>query len=190
MKTRIALSLFLILGASLAIAQTAGLKVPDAEQFVGQPKGSPVGPGDIDRRTNEIAGLLRCPVCQGLSVSDSPAEMAVNMKGQVRELLQRGYTQDQILRYFEQSYGQFVLLKPKFQGINTLVWTLPILVLLTGGAIVYFKMRRLQSPLPSDDESEAARPDVDPDLEPYVLRVRELAYGWPGGINPKESETR
>ena len=182
MKTRIALTMLLLVCASFALAQNAGLKVPDAEQFVGQPKGSPVGPGDIDRRTTEVAGLLRCPVCQGLSVADSPSEMAVNMKGQVRELLERGYTQEQILSYFERSYGQFVLLKPKFQGINTLVWTLPILGLLIGGAVVFFTMKRLQTAPPAVEEA-AVLGDVDPDLEPYILRVREL-------VNPKGSEAR
>jgi len=182
MKTRTAITMLLLLCASLALAQNTGLKVPDAEQFVGQPKGSPVAPGDIDRRTTELSGLLRCPVCQGLSVADSPSEMAVNMKGQVRELLQRGYTQEQILRYFEQSYGQFVLLKPKFQGINTLVWTLPILGLLIGGALVFFTIRRLQTAPPAVEEA-AVHGAIDPDLEPYILRVREL-------VNPKKSEAR
>ena len=182
MKTRIAVTILLILCATFAFAQNTGLKVPDAEQFVGQPKGTPVGAADIDRRTNEVAGLLRCPVCQGLSVADSPSEMAVNMKGQVRELLERGYTQEQILSYFERSYGQFVLLKPKFQGINTLVWTLPILGLLIGGAVVFFTMKRLQT-APPEVEAETVRADVDPDLEPYILRVRAL-------VNPNESEAR
>src|SRR6476619_5120843 len=99
------------------------VKVTDAEQFVGQPKAAPITePETLHQRTQEVAALLRCPVCQGLSVADSPSEMAVNMKGQVRELLARGYTQEQILSYFERSYGQLVLLKQKFQGVNTIGW--------------------------------------------------------------------
>ena len=110
------------------------MKVPDAAQFVGEPKGTPVAADQLARRTHEVASLLRCPVCQGMSVADSKAEMAVNMKGQVRELLQRGYTEEQILTYFERSYGQFVLLEPKFEGVNALVWIAPILALLIGAA--------------------------------------------------------
>ena len=63
------------------------LKVPDAAQFVGQPQDTPLAGAQLTRRTNEVSALLRCPVCQGMAVADSPAEMAVNMKAQVRELL-------------------------------------------------------------------------------------------------------
>src|ERR1041384_7088135 len=123
-----------------ALLASAQLKAPDAEQFVGPPKGLPVTGDQLDQREHEIASLLRCPVCQGLSIADSPAEMAINMKGQVRELLSRGYTQEQILAYFEHSYGQFVLLKPKFKGVNSLVWTLPILALIAGALLVLVKL--------------------------------------------------
>ncbi|HKO58359.1 MAG TPA: cytochrome c-type biogenesis protein [Thermoanaerobaculia bacterium] len=140
------------------------LKVPDAQQLVGAPTATPLAGAELDRRTVEIAQLLRCPVCQGLSVADSPSIMALNMKEQVRELLARGYSQEQILKYFEQSYGQFVLLKPKFQGVNTLVWLLPLGALLIGLAIVLVKMNRL----------EAAAPAAPPADDAYVARVREL----------------
>jgi cytochrome c-type biogenesis protein CcmH len=140
------------------------LKVPDAQQLVGPPAAKPLAGAELDRRTVEIAQLLRCPVCQGLSVADSPAIMALNMKEQVRELLARGYSQEQILKYFEQSYGQFVLLKPKFQGVNALVWLLPLGALLLGLAIVLVKMNKLEAPPPAAPPSE----------DPYVARVREL----------------
>ena len=146
------------------------LEVPDAAQFVGQPHGTPIAGEQLALRTNEVAGLLRCPVCQGMAVGDSPAEMAVNMKAQVRELLARGYTEEQILKYFELSYGQFVLLKPKFEGVNSMVWLLPFIVLLIGGTVVFFTLRRLQAPLP-----QAATPEPPPD--DYVSRVRDLVSG-------------
>lgn len=145
------------------------LKVPDAAQFVGQPQGTPVAAGaQLELRTNEVAELLRCPVCQGMSVADSKAEMAVNMKGQVRELLGRGYTEEQILKYFELSYGQFVLLEPKFEGVNTLVWLLPLGALLLGAAVVFFKIRKLGAAPPP----AAHRPP--PAEDPYLARVRDL----------------
>ena len=145
------------------------LKVPDAAQFVGQPNGTPVAAAQLEERTNDVAALLRCPVCQGMSVADSKAEMAVNMKGQVRELLQRGYTEEQILKYFELSYGQFVLLEPKFEGVNTMVWLLPLFALLLGAAVVFFKFRKLeQPPLPPTADRQP------PTEDPYVAQVREL----------------
>jgi cytochrome c-type biogenesis protein CcmH len=149
------------------------LKVPDAEQFVGTPKGLPLGGAQLSQRTHDVASLLRCPVCQGMSIADSPSEMAVNMKEQVRELIARGYTEEQILKYFELSYGQFVLLKPKFEGVNSLVWVLPLFVLAIGGAIVFVKIRRLEQG-PASAPSAAAPADS---ADPYLARVRDLVSG-------------
>ncbi len=154
---------------ALAFALFLQLKVPDAQQFVGEPKGTPVSAADIDRRTQEVASMIRCPVCQGLSIADSPSAMAINMKEQVRELLGRGYTEEQILSYFEQSYGQFVLLKPKFRGVNSLVWLLPIAVLAFGALIVYSKARKLGQP-----PAPVAKAQPAPSDDPYLARVRDL----------------
>ena len=149
------------------------VQVPDAEQFVGKPQGTPVtDPSALHQRTQEVAGLLRCPVCQGLSVADSPSEMAVNMKGQVRELLFRGYTQEQILSYFERSYGQFVLLKPKMTGVSAAVWVLPVLAILIGVVVVVSKAKKLEAaPAPS---ANSQPPTANPSDDPYLARVREL----------------
>jgi cytochrome c-type biogenesis protein CcmH len=150
---------------SMALLQ---IKVPDAAQFVGAPQGTPLTGAQLERRTMEISSELRCPVCQGLAIGDSPSQMAANMKAQVRELLERGYTEEQILSYFEKSYGQFVLLKPKFQGVNALVWILPLLALAGGFVLVVTKAKNLEKtpvqvvagPEPADD--------------PYLARVREM----------------
>ncbi len=151
----------------LALLLLLQLKVPDAATFVGPPKGTPIAGQQLVQRTNEVSALLRCPVCQGMAVADSPAEMAVNMKAQVHELLQRGYTEEQILKYFELSYGQFVLLRPKFEGVNRLVWLLPLGALLLGITIVFFTLRKL--------ESRTAKPAAADD--PYLARVRDLVGG-------------
>ena len=120
------------------------VKAPDAAQFVGAPHGVALQGAALERRTMEVASLLRCPVCQGMSVADSPSTVALDMKAQVRELLARGYTEEQILSYFERSYGEFVLLKPKFRGVNALVWVLPLLALLIGVVLVSLKLRKLE----------------------------------------------
>lgn len=145
------------------------IKVPDPSQFVGPPQGTALTGAALDQRTYEVASLLRCPVCQGMSVADSPSTVALDMKDQVRELLSRGYTQEQILRYFEHSYGQFVLLKPKFRGVNTLVWILPILVLLAGAIVVITTARKLEKREPAAGNRGPETPD-----DPYIARVREL----------------
>lgn len=145
------------------------IKVPDAQQVIGPPKGLPIAGAQLDQRTNEVASLLRCPVCQGLSVADSPSTVAQDMKQQVRELLGRGYTQEQILAYFEHSYGQFVLQKPKFQGASALVWLLPIAALIFGVIVVLSKAKQLEQ----GPEKVAAAAQPEP-ADPYLARVREL----------------
>lgn len=173
------LAVMLVFLAATVAAQTAaptGTQVPDASQFVGPPRGVAIQGQQLERRTTEIGALLRCPVCQGLAVSDSRAEMAVNMKGQIRELLARGYTEEQILSYFEQSYGQFVLLKPKFQGFNTLVWLLPVIALVIGLAIVVVKARSLgRGPVqPPATPEETVTGEAE---DPYLAQVRDLVGG-------------
>ena len=145
---------------ALFLLLLVGTAAPDASLFVGPPRGRPLSGAALESKTVEIASLIRCPVCQGMSIADSPAEMAINMKHQVHALLERGYTQDQILDYFVRSYGQFVLLKPEFRGVNTLVWILPLIALALGAVIVISKVKRLQRP-----------------ADPYLDRVRNLVSG-------------
>lgn len=142
------------------------LRVPDAAQFVGPPKGAPLAGETLYRETQRVGSLLRCPVCQGMSVADSPAEMAVNMKAQVQELLARGYTEEQILDYFEKSYGQFVLLRPK----SKILWVLPLVALVLGVAIVAVKIRSLEK----RQATSNPQPATD---DPYLARVRDLVGG-------------
>lgn len=167
---------FVLFAVGVIFAQTqqteGKLKVPDAAQFVGAPKGTPLTGEALFKRTNEVGHLLRCPVCQGMAISDSPAEMAVNMKGQVRELLARGYTEEQILKYFELSYGQFVLLKPKMEGVTGLVWVLPVLALVLGAVVVFFQFRKLEKTQPPTANREPPTTD-----DPYLNRVRDLVSG-------------
>ncbi len=127
-------------------------------------------------------------------MADSPATMALNMKTQVREMLATGYSQDQILAYFERSYGEFVRLQPPMRGVNWLVWLGPFAALLAGGTVVAWALRRPRDAAradgepapstPSDLPSRDTLPD-DPGLADSVRRVRELAYGWPDGVPPK-----
>jgi cytochrome c-type biogenesis protein CcmH len=163
---------------------------PDPADLIGPPKGTPLSGAALAERTDEVAGTIRCPVCQGVSVADSPSEMAQNMKRQTEELLARGYEAEQIIHYFEQSYGEFIRLEPKREGLKALVWILPGILLLAGlGGIVAF-VRRHRPAAAAAIESAAELPardrlPDDPELVPWVKKVRELAYGWPGGEPPK-----
>ena len=160
----------------------------DPREVVGAPRGRALSGAALDARTEEVGALLRCPVCQGLSIADSPATMASKMKARVRELLAAGYDEEQILAYFERSYGEFVRLEPARRGINWLVWLAPPLALAGGLVLVRRTMRRpsTTAPPPEGVPARDALPS-DPVLARNVLRVRELAYGWPGGVPPADT---
>lgn len=159
----------------------------DPRDVVGAPRGPALSGPALDVRTEEVGALLRCPVCQGLSIADSPASMATKMKARVRELLAAGYDEEQVITYFERSYGEFVRLEPARRGLNWLVWLAPPTALLGGLVLVRRTMRRQSAPAPPAEGVPArdALPS-DPVLAKNVLRVRELAYGWPGGVPPAD----
>lgn len=187
MRSFLALFLLAILAALPMAAQEVSLPAPD--QIVGQPAGQPLTGAALEQQTEHVAGLLRCPVCQGLSVYDSPAPMAVNMKHQVRDLLAAGYTGEQITSYFEASYGEFVRLKPTMSGMNWIVWLAPVAMLGIGiWAVMSFLRRSNRAQRAAEAAPEVPTDLDDPELLPYLLKVRELAYGWPGGNPPAEGD--
>lgn len=159
--------------------------------IVGAPEDTPPANAQaLEEKTFTAGLLLRCPVCQGSAIADSPSPTAINMKNEVRDLMALGFSQDQVLRYFEASYGQFVLMEPKAEGINWLVWLLPGVLLLAGLVFVGFSVKRLSAGKvkPADElPGRDSLPD-DAELATYVKRVRELAYGWPGGQPPTTQE--
>jgi len=181
---------------ALAAGAAAQERAEDPAQVVGAPRGQRLEGAALATRTKEVAALLRCPVCQGLSVADSPSTMAANMRAQVKELVAAGYDQEQILAYFERSYGEFVRLQPRLRGVNWLVWLAPMLGLLVGAAVIGWALRTPRSapaaPPTGAAAAETPGPDTlptDPNLAPYVLRVRERAYGWAGGVSPSRAGT-
>lgn len=149
---------------------------PDPRGVIGAPEGQTLGGVGLDAEAKAIAGLLRCPVCQGLSVADSPSSMAVKMRGEVRDLVAQGYTKDQVLAYFEHSYGEFVRLQPKLQGVNWIVWLAPLAALGAGLLLIRHLLSKASSPREVALPVEGAS---DEDLAPYLERVRE-AVNAPG----------
>lgn len=112
-------------------------------------------PGSLEQRAEEIATGLRCPVCQNLSVADSPSRLAGEIRQQIREMLRAGRTSEQIRRHFVDAYGEWVLLTPPTGGIGVIARLGPAAALVGGAVLVtaVFRRRRRMSsegPTPAD----------------------------------------
>jgi cytochrome c-type biogenesis protein CcmH/NrfF len=100
----------------------------------------------LEARTTRLASQLRCPVCQGLSIQDSPSELAQQMRSMIRTKLDSGQTEEQVRAYFLDRYGERILLAPKPAGFNLLVYFLPLLALAAGGALIFYAVRKWSGP--------------------------------------------
>jgi len=129
----------------------------------------PATPVD-DERVHAVATQLRCVVCQNLSVADSPSEMASQMRAIVRERLAAGDSPEQVIQYFVDRYGEWILLSPRRQGFTLLVWVFPFVAVLVGlvavGLLVRHWTRRAAL-------APAARPVVDPAMRERIKREIE-----------------
>jgi cytochrome c-type biogenesis protein CcmH/NrfF len=118
-----------------------------------------VAPGDtaLERLTRSVAAQLRCPVCQGLSLADSPSELALEMKDVVREQLRAGRTPDDVKAYFVAKYGEWILLEPPRRGVNLLAYLLPAVAIVGGAALIWLMLGRWTRGGPETPESEWIR---------------------------------
>ena len=91
---------------------------------------------EADKR-NKITKNLRCLICQGQSVYDSDSEFANSLKIVVDKKLQEGLSEDQIYEYFKIKYGEWILYDPGLNKNTYILWLLPLLIFLIGGAIIY-----------------------------------------------------
>ncbi|GAC1702656.1 MAG: hypothetical protein NVS9B6_19080 [Candidatus Limnocylindrales bacterium] len=94
------------------------------------------------QRVERISAELRCPVCQGLSVQDSPSETAREMRDQVARRVAEGRSDDAIRAEFRQAYGDWVFLAPSLAGPSGLVWLVPLLLVIGGGAVALGRVRQ------------------------------------------------
>ena len=88
-------------------------------------------------RVEELAARLRCPVCQGVSVADSPSDTAQAMRERVADLVAAGASDAEIEQHFVDRYGDWVLLDPRPGPRTWALWALPAVVLLAGGFAVW-----------------------------------------------------
>ena len=91
---------------------------------------------------NSIHKNLRCLVCQGQSIADSNSEFAQTLKMVVKDLVKQGKTEEEIYDFLSDKYGDWILYKPKFKLENFLLWFFPYIVLIIGGFIIVFLIKK------------------------------------------------
>jgi len=96
----------------------------------------------LEAKVLKIAAELRCLVCQNQTIADSHADLAVDLRNQVREMLKRGESEEKILEYMTARYGDFVLYRPPVKSTTALLWYGPAALLVVGLAVFVLALRR------------------------------------------------
>lgn len=96
----------------------------------------------LEKRVTHLSELLRCLVCQNQTIADSHAELAIDLKNQIREKMKTGESDQQIVDYMVARYGDFVLYKPPVKATTVVLWVGPFVLLLAGLGVLFFKVRK------------------------------------------------
>jgi len=118
-------------------------------------------PKTLDQRTLEVAQQIQCPVCNGESVADSPSLKAAEMRSVIRQQLAEGRSEQQVLDYFRGVYGNDILESPPRQGFTSLIWLMPVLMLLAGAFAVVTVAREWQRQARIAVAAQAREDDLD-----------------------------
>ncbi len=142
-------ALFLVLSLSFGIAG-AREAAPLAEDPV------------VEQRLNKLAEELRCLVCQNESLAGSRADLANDLRREIRDLIKAGKSDKEIIDYLVQRYGDFVLYRPPVKSTTYLLWGGPFLLLVGGGLALILYLRRRgtrvrETPLSEEQHTRAAR---------------------------------
>lgn len=96
----------------------------------------------VERRAMALAEELRCLVCQNQSLADSNAELAIDLKNQIRDKVKRGESDRDIIDYMVARYGDFVLYRPPFKATTLMLWFGPLILLAIGLAVLFYRLAR------------------------------------------------
>ena len=108
--------------------------------------------GDAEKRLKGLANELRCLVCQNQTIADSTAPLAIDLRREIRQMLEAGRSEEEIKTFLLDRYGDFVLYRPRWQANTALLWLAPVLLLLIGaGGLWRIIRRRAALPVPSED---------------------------------------
>jgi cytochrome c-type biogenesis protein CcmH len=114
-------------------------------------------PAELELRVQKLSAQLRCLVCQNQTIADSNADLAVDLKRQVREMLARGASDREVIDFMTARYGDFVLYRPPVKGSTALLWYGPgALLVVAVGVFVVILRRRAKLP------AERFEPDPEP----------------------------
>ena len=143
------------------VAPTAALAV-EPDEILKNPQ--------LEARARQLSEELRCMVCQNQSIDDSAAPLARDLRLLVRERLTAGDSNQQVLNYLVARYGEFVLLKPRFELQNLLLWGLPPFALVAGMIALFVTARRrrtvnLRAPALSAAEQQRVAALVEPQTD-------------------------
>lgn len=145
MVRKLFIVLWLLLAAGLA---QAGEAMPAAEDPV------------LEARVQKISEELRCLVCQNQNLADSHAELAIDLKNQVREMLKRGQSEKEVVDFMVQRYGDFVLYRPPVKSTTWLLWGGPFVLFAGGLGMLFVKLNRRRkeagAPLSAEERARAA----------------------------------
>ena len=123
----------LALAVALAVS-AAPVRAVQPDEMLSDPK--------LEARARELSGELRCLVCQNQSIDDSDAPLAHDLRVLVRERLTKGDSNGEVKDYLVARYGEFVLLRPRFELHTAILWVLPFGVLVLGGLGIAIALRR------------------------------------------------
>ena len=143
------------------VAPTAALAV-EPDEILKNPQ--------LEARARHLSEELRCMVCQNQSIDDSAAPLARDLRLLVRERLTAGDSDHEVLNYLVARYGEFVLLKPRFELQNLLLWGLPPFALVAGMIALFVTARHrravnLQAPVLSAAEQQRVAALVEPQTD-------------------------
>jgi cytochrome c-type biogenesis protein CcmH len=95
----------------------------------------------LDDGVRRVGKQLQCPICAGATVADSPSDLAGQMRAVIRTKLAAGESDQQIVDYFVERYGDGVLIEPPRRGFSLIVWIAPVLILVVGGFLLWRLLR-------------------------------------------------
>ena len=158
------------LAAAALLAVVTGAGAKEAPPVAADPA--------LEARMQAVTAELRCLVCQNQTIADSNADLAVDLRNQVREMLRQGKSEREIIDYMTARYGDFVLYRPPVRSTKALLWFGPAVLLVGGVAVLVLVLRRRSRMAPENFE-----PDEDDEVD-------DRAQAAPGVPSPSAATPR